>query len=298
MTASAPPTELSTASPLPSQVPSALPTDTPTPQPSPRVFISDDGLLAIDVPGGALPDDVSLTATALGGTDLPPELAGLEVRSAFYAVTPPGLEFASPATFTRRVGYRDLGLDPESDGLPVLALAMRSIDGRWAWLDAQQLTTDEDTVTVGGHGGQTGTLFAFGATTFVGTDWSQPNLEVPLGSSATLTVSLGYPGDTADPPVMGALDVSVGAADVVALGSTTFGPDGASRGQEFRCVGPGTAAVSATFTVSTFGAGSILFEHLGLGPVSTEVTLASELTCSVSATPSLPGEPSTNPAPT
>jgi hypothetical protein len=249
------------------------------------------------VPGGALPDEVSLTATALGGTNLPPELAGLEVRSAFYAVTPPGLEFASPATFTRQVSYRDLGLDPESDGLPVLALAIRSIDGQWAWLDAQQLTTDEDTVTVGGRGGQTGTLFAFGATTFVGTDWSQPNLEVPVGSSATLTVSLGYPRDTADPPVMGALDVSISAADVVALGSTTSGPDGASRGQEVRCVGPGTANVSATFTVSNFGAGSILFEHLGLGPVSTEVTLSSTLTCTPlptaapSALSSLPPSP-------
>ena len=42
----------------------------------------------------------------------------------------------------------------------------------------------------------------------------------------------------------------------------------------------GTAEVSATFTVSNFGAGSILFGHLGLGPVSTDVTLTGTLTCS------------------
>jgi hypothetical protein len=235
-----------------------------------------------------LPDDVSLTATALGGPDLPPELSGLEVRSAFYLVDPPGVDLASPATFARQVSYGDLGLDPDSDGLPVLALAMRSADGQWTWLDSQQLATDGETVTVSGQGGHTGTLFAFGATTFVRTAWSQPNEDLPVGSSTTLTVSLDYPSDStaaADPPVMSALVVEVDAADVVALGSTTAGPDGTSRGQEFRCSTAGTAEVSATFTVSNFGAGSILFEHLGLGPVSTEVTLTSTLTCSPPASP-------------
>jgi hypothetical protein len=268
----------------------------PTPAPSPRVFTSDDGQLTIETPGGALPDDGSLTATALGGGDLPPELFGLEVRSAFYLVGPPGLELAAPATFTRQVSYRDLGLDPDSDGLPVLALAMRSIDGQWAWLDAQALATDGETVTVSGQGGHTGTLFAFGATTFVRTDWSEPSLEVPVGSSATLTVSLDYPTETDDPPLMGTLEVSVDAADVVTLGSTTAGPDGTSRGQEFRCVTPGTAEVSATFSVANFGAGSVLFEHLGLGPVSTNVTLTSTLTCSPAATPTPSGPAGTDPA--
>ena len=160
------------------------------------------------------------------------------------------------------------------------------------WLDAQQLATDGETVTVSGQGGHTGTLFAFGATTFVKTEWSQPSLEVPVGSSTTLTVSLDYPSDSTaaeNPPTMSALEVSVDAADVVALGSTTAGPDGTSRGQEFRCISPGTAEVSATFTVSNFGAGSVLFEHLGLGPVSTEVTLTSTLTCSPPASPSPSG---------
>ena len=215
-----------TGTPAPTGSASPVPTDLPTPAASPRVFTSDDGQMTIEAPGGALPDDVSLTATALGGRDLPPELFGLDVRSAFYLVAPSwfgigvtGHVYAAGELSRSEAGPRFGRVAGSGAGDAVDRRAM-------GWLDAQALATDGETVTVSGQGGATGTLFAFGATTFVRTEWSEPTLDVPVGSSATLTVSLTFPTDTADRPLMSTLDVSIDATDVVTLGSTTAGPDG------------------------------------------------------------------------
>ncbi|MEX2547023.1 MAG: hypothetical protein WD830_04455, partial [Chloroflexota bacterium] len=81
-----------TTAPTPS--PSPSPTPTPSPTSAPRTITSDDGQLTIAVPGGALPAGAQVTAIAQGADDLPPELLGLDVRSAFYSVKPDGLTFA------------------------------------------------------------------------------------------------------------------------------------------------------------------------------------------------------------
>ena len=108
-----PPSAIPTSRPTPSSSLAPSPSDLPSPLASgaARTVQSDDGLLTIDVPAGAVADPAALTATAHGQEDLPPELNGLEVRSAFYELAPAGTEFAAPITVTRQVSLDDLQLD-------------------------------------------------------------------------------------------------------------------------------------------------------------------------------------------
>src|SRR4029453_18223846 len=134
----------------PSETPTASPVETPF---VPAVVVtSDDGLVTIGIPSGALPEGATLTATTHGVADLPPELFGLQVRDAFYEISPADVELASPVQVTRRISYRAMGVDPETDGTPVLALAMRPPAGSWQWLDSQKLATEGPFVTVSGWG--------------------------------------------------------------------------------------------------------------------------------------------------
>lgn len=254
-------------------------------------------MLTIDVPQGALPIGVDLTAVVQGEEDLPPELLGLEVRSAFYRLQPDVTEFALPVTITRRVSLEDLGLDIEADGLPVLALAMRSVDGSWEWLDDQRLTGDGAFVVVSGTATHASQVFAFGGTTFTrfALDGEPPT---PIGSSVTLTATLTFPDDAEDPPTLGGEFEPVLASSIVALGSGS-GPDDGSLSQDFRCVRDGTSFVGVRYSVLNVGAESVLFGQLGLGPVSTEVTVGRAVTCQTPASPSpSPARPSPSSAPT
>jgi len=209
------------------------------------VVTSDDGLLTLSIPLGAVPDGVSLTAEARGESDLPLELRGLEVRSAFYELLPADIAFASPVTVTRRVSYDDLALDPDVDGLPVLALALRAPDASWQWLDAQELISDGEFVTVSGQANHGGLLFAFGGTSSVLSSWSVPSLDVPVGSSATLSVSLAYPVDATDPPALGVFEAFV-ANNVVEAGSSSVGQGGSSfRTNVLTCSEPAPVSPSS-----------------------------------------------------
>jgi len=243
-----------------------------------EVVTSDDGLLTVGIPAGALPAAVTLTATAHGVSDLPPELFGLQVRDAFYEISPVDVELAAPIQVTRKVSYRAIGVDPETDGTPVLTLALRTVGGSWKWLESQKLATDGQFVTVSGWTSETGSVFAFGGTTYVVSDWSDEDFAMPVGSGSTLTVSLSYPTGMAEPPVLGPLVANVDGT-VVVLGSTSSGPEGNSYGQEFRCAAEGQADVGATATMSNVGADSVLFQHLGLDPLTVELLADATLTC-------------------
>ncbi len=273
------------SSPSPSPTPEPSPVITPSPAPtSPaRTVTSDDGLLTVDVPAGALPIGVNLTAMAQDEADLPPELAGLDVRSAFYKLEPDGTVFASPVTITRRVALKDLGLKLANDGLPVLALALRSAGGTWEWLDDQQLMFDGSFVVVSGAASHASQVFAFGGTTFTrfSLDDQSPR---PIGSSVTLTSTLDFPDDAVDPPTLGDDFEPIVESDIMALG-VGAGPEGGSLSQEFRCLRHGTSFVGVRYSVLNVGAESVLFEQLGLGPISTAVTVGGAVTCLPDASP-------------
>jgi len=247
-------------------------------------------LLTIDVLQGAVPVGLGLTALAQGQGDLPPELSGLDVRSAFYRIEPDGTVFSSPVTITRRVALRDLGLDLDEDGLPILALAMRSEGGTWAWLDDQQLNLDGDFVVVSGMASHASQVFAFGGTTFTRFSFDRES-PLPLGGSLTLTATLVIADGADDPPTLGASFAPIVASDNVALGLSSAPADGALS-QGFRCLRDGISFVGIRYSVLNVGAESVLFAQLGLSPISTEVTLGTALTCQAAATPS-PAPPAT-----
>lgn len=224
-----------------------------------------------------MPAGAQVTAIAQGADDLPPELLGLDVRSAFYAVKPDELTFAVPVTVTRRVSLEALDLDLDSDGLPVLALALRSSVGVWEWLDSQRLTTEGGFVVASGEASHTGTVFAFGGTTFTrfGLD---PDELTTVGASAILTVTLAFRDDATDPPVMGASFEPIVGSDVVTAGAGS-GPDDDALSQEFMCSGVGSSLVGVQYEILNIGAENWLFRRLGLGPAATSVTASAVLDC-------------------
>jgi hypothetical protein len=244
---------------------------------------SDDGLLTIDIPAGAPPESVDLTATARGKDDLPPELLGLEVRSAFYSLEPGGLVFAVPVTITRRVSFEDLGLDLATDGLPVLTLALREESGRWEWLDAQTLTADGDTILVTGEASGTGTVFAFGGTAFTKVVPVDAGI-VDVGESTTVSATLVFPDGAADPPTLGATFQPLVPGDWVTIGAGA-GPEDGTLSQDFLCVAEGSGFVGVSYEVHNVGADSALFRQLSLGPASTLARIGTILTCVSAGSP-------------
>ncbi len=283
------PTLAATAAPTPTVAPS------PTPVSPARTVTSDDGLLTIDIPAGALPIDVDLTAVAQGEDDLPSELLGLNVRSAFYRLDPAATVFASPVTITRRVALRDLGLDIDEDGLPILALAMRSTGGTWEWLEDQRLTLEDASMVVLGTATHASQVFAFGGTTFtrLSIEGESPR---PLGGLVTLTATLEFPDDARDPPTLADVFTPIVGSDIVAFGLSSS-PEENSLSQGFRCLRDGTSFVGVRYSVLNVGAESVLFRQLGLGPVSSEVTLGTTATCQAVATPTGSAPPSPSPTP-
>ena len=263
---------------------SANPTTSPTPGASSvaRTFLSDDGLLTVDVPLGAAADPSALDALARGVDDLPPELHGLEVRSAFYELAPAGVQFIAPITITRRVSLEDLEIDP-SRGAPILLLAIRTLDGAWEWLKDQSLERDGDFVSVSGLTTHTGTVFAFGGQAFTKTEVTGGS--PANGFSVRITATLSFPDSSFDPPLLGVFEPML-PGDFVEVGDAD-GPDNQNLSQAFNCAGQGAGLVGIRYSVLNLGAEVALFDQLGLGTAATEVEATTELTCAVanSSTP-------------
>lgn len=310
-----------TAAPIPSPTaaPTATPTAPPTPSPTPaaRTYTFDDGALTIEVPPGALPDGVELSATQRGPEDRPPELADVQIRGTFYSLEPDGLTFAQPLTITRRVAVADIGLDLATDGLPIITLALRTSDGQWEWLAEQAIGTDGDFIYISGKASHTSTLMGFGGTEFAQNAWTPPGLQVPVGGTFALNGTVTAPLEAPSPPVVGDLHLggwAAGTADPWPImlsggggvpGREPFTHTGILSGQgeafnstgwddlppeqrgnampriyqEVECVQPGEYPTFVGYEVVGLGAGSEFYARLDLDPPSTTLVVGGDLMC-------------------
>jgi hypothetical protein len=165
-----------------------------------QVLTSADGALTIHVPAGAAPPGTELTATPLGPADQPPELIGVELRGSYYRLEPDGLTFAEPVLITRRVAAADTGYDLATDGMPIIALALRTSDGRWEWLADQAILTDGEHIYVTGLASHTSTLVDVYTDNFAQSGWTPETLELYVGGKFTLNGTLTAPVDAPAPP--------------------------------------------------------------------------------------------------
>jgi len=280
----------------PTPIPLASPSGTPFV--AEREYVSDDGQLTMLVPDGAIPADVTLSALARGQGDLPLELFGLEVRTAFYEVGPASVEFASPVRMERAARLKDLDVDLTAEGLPLLVPAMRAGAGEWSWLDSAALSVVDRDLIVRGDAASPGLLFAFGGRDFTTLEWSAPDRVVPIGATVSLIVSLAAAEEEGNPPILGPIApvISDEATGIVESVSTSDS-DGTAAIQEFRCVAAGEAPVGVTYSVSNLYADSVLFGQLGLGPASTNVTVTQTVTCSDEFVPTPSPADSLSPSP-
>ena len=105
------------------------PTSTLTPVPDARTVTSDDGKLTLEIPPGAVADEVEITIKAVSIEVLPRELQGVRGAGTGYLLEPDGLEFSSPATATLTLDRADLEGEPD-DGITAYALvSFREGDG-------------------------------------------------------------------------------------------------------------------------------------------------------------------------
>ena len=153
--------------PLPEPVPPPpVEAEPPTPSPAQSVT-SDDGLLTVDVPEGATADpSMEVSVRALGPDELPPELAGLELRGTLHELEPDGATFEAPVAVTRQVDTEALGVDL-SEGTPLIVLLSRSADGSWDVLADQSITIDGTMATVSGTTTHFTTVVAFSGAALV-----------------------------------------------------------------------------------------------------------------------------------
>ena len=103
---------------------------------------------------------MEISARALGAGELPPELAGFQLKGTIHELEPDGATFEEPVTVTRRVDTEALGIDPE-DGVPVVTLISLSSDGAWEVLADQSITLDGTTAIVSGTTMHFTTVVAF-----------------------------------------------------------------------------------------------------------------------------------------
>ena len=263
--------------PTPSPVPTPTASITATPEPSPRIFTSDDGLLTIEAPPGAMPDDVELTATAQGPDDAPPELAGIQMRSAFYLLEPDGLTFSKPVMVTRRGNISDMGYDLDEDGIPIISLALRTSDGAWSWLEDQEIDVDGDDLVVSGKASHTSMVMGFGGTTFVRRDISEPSARVPVGQTFSVFGALDYRASDGAQPLFGATLGPYAEGDAATIGDSS--PDhGVTFQQDFLCQNNGTSWVGVAVDIDGVASGQF-FGRLELAPTSTELYVGIDLNC-------------------
>ncbi|MCH8920678.1 MAG: hypothetical protein IIA23_08255 [Chloroflexi bacterium] len=124
----------------------------PIPRPEGRTVTSDDGKLTLEIPPGALDEDVAITITAVPLEELPEELQVVRGAGDGYQLEPDGLEFSRPVAVTLELGRDELEDEP-ADGITGYALVSFTAGGERELLDKlrTEASLGEDTVVVRGE---------------------------------------------------------------------------------------------------------------------------------------------------
>ena len=125
----------------------------PTPVEDGSITItSDDGKLTLEIPPGAMDDDVPITITSVPLTDLPEELQVVQGAGDGYLLEPSGLQFSEPVTVGLELDRAELDDEPEG-GVTAYALVSLTEDGERELLDGlvTQATLGEETVEARGE---------------------------------------------------------------------------------------------------------------------------------------------------
>lgn len=116
------------------------------------IVTSDDGKLTLEIPPGALDEDVDITITAIPLDELAEELEGLRVARAGYRLEPDGLQFNELVGVRLELDRAELGDLPEG-GVTAQMLVNLSSDGDLESLArlATELAPGNETVVVRGE---------------------------------------------------------------------------------------------------------------------------------------------------
>jgi hypothetical protein len=281
-----------TAAPTATTTPLAAPTPTPatretaspvpTPVPTPVTITSDDGKATLTIP--AAESGPAITITAQPPSAFPPELRGFPSTSGFYALEPADRQLAEPGTFQLTIDLPPAGIDPDTQGFPVIVLAHRASDGTWSWLDDQEVSTGTgftltDTGTLTSMGG----IFGLGGTTFVkGTPANNSGFDV--GKPFTLGMTLDYHvGSGGTPPALAAMpEVQVSVPGAVTFGLPVIGAPGANHESlqvPATCEQIGRFAIVISDITSHVDAGEDILDTLGLPPAAPEISFGTIVDC-------------------
>lgn len=126
-----------------------------TPRPAPpepvRAVISDDGRLTLEIPPGAVDEDVEISVTSVPLDELPEQLRVLLGAGTGYRLEPDGLEFRKPVTVSLQLEAAELA-DQPANGTAAYGLVSLTAGGERETLDSLVTETrhGEATVTVRG----------------------------------------------------------------------------------------------------------------------------------------------------
>ncbi|MCH8993871.1 MAG: hypothetical protein IH959_02760 [Chloroflexi bacterium] len=116
------------------------------------VATSDDGKLTLDIPPGALDEEVELTISAVSVDELPEALREASGTGPAYRLEPDGLVFNEPVPVTLKLDRSEMDDVPE-DGVVAHLLLTRNADGEIETLEelVTEATLGEETITVRGE---------------------------------------------------------------------------------------------------------------------------------------------------
>ena len=173
----------------------------------PFTLESDDGLLRIEIPAGALPDGLDgamLSATLVSGDA--PEHQGPEGHG-YYVIEPAGLELSAPATVTRIAASQPLAEELAAGQVRMLALVGAELDGSSPELLANHaLRWDREVLSVRADVTRVTTLRALAVSNYI--ELIPASLAAPLGEAQEATVRLSLPFDAPRDIGAGLLDVT------------------------------------------------------------------------------------------